>query len=360
MTAAITSTMAKLDGKIDLSLIIPAHNEEGNVELFYTRACECAKKHERSCELIYIDDGSSDDTLASLNRVIEQAKQDEQLVRVISFSRNFGKESAMYAGLEHARGLHCCFIDADMQQDPDTAFEMLKTLESNPDFDCVAAYQEKRRQGFLRSFFSKKFYGTFSSSAKLEVVHNASDFRVFNRSVANALLDMPERFRFSKGLFAWVGFKTLPFAYNAGERHSGKTNWSFASLMRYALEGIFSFSTFPLHLATYAGIIASLAALIYAIFVIVQRLAFGVAVPGYATIVVLVLFLGGLQLLVLGIIGQYIARAYIEGKRRPIYVARKIISSADNLGEHLVSEHPTEKRPIEGSSTDFGERHSNS
>ncbi len=326
--------MTNPDKNIDLSLIIPAHNEEGNVELFYERACKTAKEHKYNCELIFIDDGSTDSTFNALQRVVEQAKQDKQAVRVISFSRNFGKESAMYAGLECARGLNCCFIDADMQQDPNTAFEMLKTLNENSDFDCVAAYQENRHQGALRSFFSKKFYGTFSSSSGLEVVHNASDFRVFNRSVAQALLSMPERFRFSKGLFAWVGFKTLPFAYSADERHSGKTNWSFASLIKYAVDGIFSFSTFPLHLATYAGIIASLAALIYAIFVIVQRIAFGIAVPGYATIVVLVLFLGGLQLLVLGIIGQYIARAYLEGKHRPIYIAREIISSTDNDGEH--------------------------
>ena len=324
------NTVAKLDENIDLSLIIPAHNEQGNVELFYERACECAKAHKLNCELIFVDDGSSDNTLHVLKDIVERAKQEKQPVKVLSFSRNFGKESAMYAGLEHSCGMHYCFIDADMQQDPDTAFEMLELLKKNPNFDCVAAYQENRHQGFLRSFFSKKFYGTFSSSSGLEVVHNASDFRVFKRCVANALLNMPERFRFSKGLFAWAGFKTLPFAYTAAQRHSGKTNWSFRSLMRYGIEGIFSFSTFPLQLATYAGILASLAALIYAIIVIVQRVAFGIAVPGYATIVVLILFLGGLQLLVLGIIGQYIARAYVEGKHRPIYIAREIISWNDN------------------------------
>jgi glycosyltransferase involved in cell wall biosynthesis len=248
-------------------------------------------------------------------------------VRVVSFSRNFGKEAAMYAGLAQASGRHCCFIDADMQQRPETAFAMLAELEKNPGFDCVAACQQNRRQGRVRAWLSRRFYGAFSSSSGMDVVDGASDFRVFTRAVADALLHMPEYFRFSKGLFAWIGFKTLPFAYSPDERLSGTTTWSLPKLVRYAAEGILSFSTSPLRIATFCGGLASFAALVYAIVVAVQRIAFGAEVPGYATIVILILLIGGVQLLVLGIMGEYLARAYIQGKHRPVYIVRETFSS---------------------------------
>ncbi len=320
--------MARPDTSIDLTLVASAYNEQDNVVPFYEAAVSAANAAGKTLEIVFVDDGSADATGQRLREIVGRAGREGRIVRVVSFSRNFGKEAAMYAGLGQAAGRHCCFIDTDLQQRPETAFAMLAELENNPGFDCVAACQENRRQGRVRAWFSRRFYGTFSSSSGLDVVDGASDFRVFSRPVADALLRMPEYFRFSKGLFAWIGFRTLPFAYTPDERHSGTTTWSFSSLMRYAAEGILSFSTFPLRIATFCGGIAALAALVYAVVVAVQRIAFGVDVPGYATTVILILLMGGIQLLVLGIMGEYLARAYIQGKHRPVYIVRETLSSA--------------------------------
>lgn len=319
--------MAQLDNSIDLTLVASAYNEQDNVVPFYEAAVLAADAAGKTLEIVFVDDGSADATGSRLREIVERASREGRIVRVVSFSRNFGKEAAMYAGLGQAGGRCCCFIDTDLQQRPETAFAMLAELEKNPGFDCVAAYQENRRQGRVRAWFSRRFYGTFSSSSGLDVVAGASDFRVFTRPVADALLRMPEYFRFSKGLFAWIGFKTLPFAYTPDERLSGTTTWSFSSLMRYAADGILSFSTFPLRIATVCGSVAALAALVYAIVVAVQRIVFGIEVPGYATIVILILLIGGVQLLVLGIMGEYLARAYIQGKHRPVYIVRETLSS---------------------------------
>ncbi len=319
--------MADSESGIDLTLVASAYNEQDNVEPFYEAAVSAADAAGKSLEIVFVDDGSADATGRRLREVVERAGREGRAVRVVSFSRNFGKEAAMYAGLGQASGRHCCFIDADLQQRPETAFAMLAELEENPGFDCVAAVQENRRQSRVRAWFSRRFYGAFSSSSGLDVVDGASDFRVFTRPVADALLRMPEYFRFSKGLFAWVGFKTLPFAYTPDERLSGTTTWSFSSLVRYAAEGVISFSTFPLRIATLCGGLCAFAALVYAVVVAIQRIAFGVEVPGYATIVILVLLIGGVQLLVLGVMGEYLARAYIQGKHRPVYIVRETLSS---------------------------------
>ncbi len=331
--------MAQSDNNIDLTFVASAYNEQDNVVPFYEAAVAAADAAGKTLEIVFVDDGSSDATDARLREIVERARDAGRIVRVVSFSRNFGKEAAMYAGLGQAAGRCCCFIDTDLQQRPETAFAMLAALEENPGFDCVAACQENRRQSRVRAWFSRRFYGAFSSSSGLDVVAGASDFRVFTRPVADALLRMPEYFRFSKGLFAWIGFKTLPFAYTPDERLSGDTTWSFSSLTRYAVDGILSFSTFPLRIATLCGGVAAFAALVYAIVVAVQRIAFGVEVPGYATTVILILLIGGIQLLVLGIMGEYLARAYIQGKHRPVYIVREMLSSAppDAAGRDAVA-----------------------
>ena len=316
-------------GRPDVSLIVPGYNEGSNIRAFYDATIEAFREFEGTYEIVFIDDGSSDDTYEQMKSVAALADGACTVVAV-SFSRNFGKEAAMLAGLNNATGRCMGFVDADLQQPPKTFLEMYNMLIENPDVDCVAAYQADRRSGWLRNKLSHFFYGTLAKSSNMDVLTDASDFRVFRDYVGKALAEMPEQYRFSKGLFSWIGFKTLPFSYTPEERFSGETSWSFIKLVRYAIDGLLSFTTSPLKLATYLGVITSLVAIVYLIVVVLQRLIYGVDVPGYATIVVLLLFFGGLQLLVLGIMGSYLARSYIEGKRRPVYIERRVVKSTDD------------------------------
>ncbi len=331
----ITAAFCLLSGAqesctMKLSMIIPAYNEEENIRPFYQEALRVFGETNIACELIFIDDGSKDNTYHELQALVEEAQGEPHLtVCAVSFSRNFGKEAALYAGLKRAQGDLIAFIDADLQQEPKTLLEMVHVLESNEDIDCVAACQ-KNREGGITAALSHKFYKVLASSSNMEVVQDASDFRVFRRCVADALLSMGDYQRFSKGLFSWVGFKTYAYPYTPSKRHAGESTWSFWGLWRYAFDGLFSFSVAPLRSITSVGIFISIAAFIYLVVVIVQRLAFGIDVPGYATIVVLILFLGGAQLLALGFIGEYLSRMYIEGKHRPIYIERRFISSENN------------------------------
>ena len=308
-----------------VSFIVPAFNEEGNIEPFFDAvvAALALQLDDVSCEVVFIDDGSSDATFAVMLRILREKSCERARVKAVSFSRNFGKEAALYAGLHHAIGDIVAFVDADMQQPPAVAFEMVQVLRDQPEYDCVAAYQKARRQGWLLAKCSSAFYRVLGSSSNMDVVADASDFRVFRAPVARALMQLPEYHRFSKGLFSWVGFRTLPFPYTPAERLSGKTTWSFPKLVRYALNGVISFTTKPLRIATWLGLLSSLAAVIYFVVVIIQNLAFGIDVPGYTTIVCLILLLGGIQLLVLGIIGEYLARVYVQGKNRPVYIERR-------------------------------------
>lgn len=314
-----------------LSMIVPAYNEEANVRPFYQEALRVFGKTDISCDLIFVDDGSSDNTYSELTDIVEIARESKAFsVQVLSFSRNFGKEAALYAGLEHARGDFIAFIDADLQQEPSTLLEMVRILEGNDDIDCVAACQTSRKKS-LTALLSHKFYQVLASSSNMEVVQDASDFRVFRRCVANALLSMGDYQRFSKGLFSWIGFKTYAYPYTPSARHAGESTWSFWGLLRYAINGLLSFSVAPLRAITSIGVVTSLAAFVYLAVVVVQRLAFGIDVPGYATIVALILLLGGVQLLALGFIGEYLSRSYIEGKHRPIYIERRYLTSDDEI-----------------------------
>lgn len=305
---------------MQLSLIVPCYNEQDNVEAFHD-ACRAAFDGcIASYELIFVNDGSRDDTWARLTALQEKT---DVPIKLIDFSRNFGKEAAMYAGMQRAEGEFVTVIDADLQQPPEKALEMVRFLEANPDFDAVAAYQDARREGRFTALCKKLFYHVIDAACDIPFKADASDFRTLRRGVVQAILSMGEYHRFSKGIFSWVGFRTHYLPYTVQPRHAGKTSWSFIKLCRYAVEGIVSFSTFPLRIATVTGALMAFMSLIYILIVVIKKLAYGIAVPGYATIVVLILFTGGLQMIMLGIIGQYIARIYIQSKQRPIYIARE-------------------------------------
>lgn len=307
---------------VDISLIVPAYNEEENIAPFFKRASEVFADERRECELIFVDDGSCDSTMSELRKLLA-LEQEVFAVRVVSFSRNFGKEAALLAGLERAEGAYVGFIDADLQQLPETMREMIAVLDEHSDIDCVAAYQVDRSRNFVLDGCSRLFYRLLGQTSGMDVPRDASDFRVFRRPVRDALLSTGEYYRFSKGLFSWVGFSTHMVPYKPEERFAGKTSWSFFGLVEYAIDGLLSFSTSPLRVATYAGFLLAFVALLYFVVVLVQRIVWGVDVPGYATIVALILLLGGVQLLVLGIIGEYLARVYMEGKRRPLYIVKE-------------------------------------
>lgn len=310
-----------------LSLIIPCYNEQDNVRAFYDTAKVAFAPKDWSYELIFVDDGSVDATLRELETLYEK---DPGAVRVVSFSRNFGKEAAIFAGLKAAKGDFVGLIDADLQQRPEVMAEMLELLLKEPEYDCVAACQRERKEGGLLRGLKKGFYRVIDRMADVRFQENASDFRVFRREMADAILQIGEYHRFSKGIFAWVGFKTKFIEYDVQERAAGKTKWSLRKLFSYAFEGILSFSTAPLHIATMLGMCSALAAFVYLIVVIIQKLTAGIDVPGYATIVVLLLFLGGLQLMGLGIIGEYIGKIYEQSKNRPIYITRRTLGVKEN------------------------------
>lgn len=309
---------------MELSLIVPCYNEEGNVSLFHAACMEVLAPQVDGLEFVFVDDGSRDQTLANLRQI---AKESPAHVQVVRFSRNFGKEPGIYAGLGAAKGDMCCIIDADMQQRPEVVLEMLAHLRDNPDTDCVAAYQEKRREGTVLSFFKRTFYRLINRMSEVEFVSGASDFRLMRRPMVDAVLSMTEYYRFSKGIFSFVGFTTHYIPYQAEERATGTTKWSFWKLFRYAIEGVISFSTTPLRLTTVLGLLLSSVSFLYLLVVVIQKLFFGIAIAGYATIVTLILLLGGIQLLALGIIGEYLARNYVETKRRPVYIVKEHIDN---------------------------------
>lgn len=311
-----------------LSLIVPCYNEEQNVEAFYARCQEVFPTDQY--EVVFVNDGSKDGTYKKLQKLHEEHDN----ILVVNFSRNFGKESAIYAGLHYASGSYISIIDADLQQDPEIVRNMVNILEEKPDIDVVAAYQEQRHEGKLMGWCKDRFYKFINRLSEVDLRENASDFRTFRASVQKALLDMPEYFRFSKGLFSWVGFETEYIPYEAAERFAGTTKWSFTKLLKYAMEGIISFSTLPLQLATFFGAIVSAIAIIYGIVIIAQTLITGIDVPGYATTIVVVLFLGGVQLLVMGILGEYLAKTYIQGKHRPVYIAKNVLEKKNTKEEN--------------------------
>ena len=302
-----------------LSLVVPCYNEQDNVKAFYDACRQAFAGKIDAYEIVFVNDGSKDDTWKELKALWKQNSN----IKIMNFSRNFGKEAAMYAGLQKAEGQYVTVIDADLQQRPEVVVDMVAFLEANEDYDCVAAYQQERKEGAVLSFFKKIFYKLINSMCEINFRSGASDFRTFRREMVESVLELKEYFRFSKGIFSWVGYNTYFMPYDVQERNAGNTSWSFGKLMKYAVEGIVAFTTAPLNLATWLGGICALLAGVYMLVVIIQKLCFGIAIPGYPTLVVLILFIGGIQMLLLGIIGQYISKIYIEGKRRPIYIAKE-------------------------------------
>lgn len=304
---------------VKLSLIVPCYNEGNNIRAFWNEVQ--SQLSILKYEIVFIDDGSEDNTLEVLKALYNEFTD---IVQIVSFSRNFGKEAAILAGLKHAKGEYVTIIDADLQQNPRYVLEMVSFLDANKKYDMVASYQENRIEGVFMSGIKALFYKIINKICDIEFYKGASDFRTLRHYVVDAILSMPEYYRFSKGIFSWVGFETYYMPYNAEERNAGETKWSFKSLMRYALEGIVSFTTFPLKIGTYLGIALSSGSMIYMLIVFIQKIFFDINIPGYATLIVLILLLGGVQLLILGMIGEYLGRVYIQGKNRPIYIEKEV------------------------------------
>lgn len=310
-----------------LSLIVPCYNEAENIKLFQNAVIQTFSDCDYDYEIIFVDDGSKDSTLLELRDIFNCQKCP---VKVVSFSRNFGKEAAIFAGMKYARGEYISLIDADLQQRPEIVRDMVEILEKKPEYDVVAAYQDRRGEGKFLSFFKKSFYKLINCLSNISLKSDASDFRTFRRCVAKSILSLGEYHRFSKGIFAWVGYNTCYIPYTACERAAGTTKWSFRKLLNYAVDGIIGYSTTPLRIATVLGMLTAAAAAVYLVIVILQKLITGIDVPGYASIIVLILFLGGMQLFCLGIIGEYVGRIFEQSKDRPIYIAKEILDYENN------------------------------
>ena len=306
-----------------LSLVVPCYNEADNVAAFQDATIQAFDGCGYDYEIIFVDDGSRDATMLQLRTLFNEQKCP---VKVVSFSRNFGKEAGIYAGLNQASGEYVTLIDADLQQRPEIARDMVNILDDQPEYDLVAAYQDRRGEGKVLSFFKKSFYRVINYLSDVNLHADASDFRTMRRNVVDSIIDLGEYHRFSKGIFAWIGFNTCYIPYVACERLAGESKWNFRKLMNYAIDGIIGYSTKPLRMATFLGGITAVIAFLYLIIVILEKIISGIDIPGYATIIVLILFLGSMQLFCIGIIGEYVGRTFEQSKHRPIYIPREVLS----------------------------------
>lgn len=301
-----------------LTLVVPTYNEEDSLPLFYEAVKKVAADDLKnvSVEMLFVDDGSSDNSLS----VIRQLRASDERVHYLSFSRNFGKEAAIFAGLQHAKGDYVAVMDADMQDPPELLPEMF-ALVSSGEYDSVGSRRVTRKgEPKIRSFFARRFYRLMSKISSAELVDGARDYQMMNRKVVDAILSMPEYNRFTKGIFGWVGFKKTWLEFENVKRAAGETKWSFWGLVFYALEGIIAFSTAPLVISSVLGIIFCVAAFLAIIFIIVRTLIFGDPTSGWPSMVCIIMLVSGVQLLCIGILGQYVAKTYLETKRRPIYL----------------------------------------
>lgn len=302
-----------------ISIVVPCFNEEKNLDIFYNTIKKTMIEFWDNIELIFINDGSSDNTLYKLE---ELYNKDKNHVRVINFSRNFGKEAALLAGLKKSVGDYVSIIDADLQQNPKYLIEMIEFLDNNKDYDMVAAYQQIRKESKTLTFFKNSFYRLINYISEIEFVKSASDFRTLRRNVVDSIIDLPERCRFSKGIFSWVGFNTHYIEYQVEDRNSGESKWSFFKLFAYAINGIISFSNLPLIISSFTGIILCMIAFIYMLIIVLKTIIFGEAVAGFPTLICVILLVSGLQMFFMGILGQYVARTFTETKNRPIYIVK--------------------------------------
>lgn len=330
-----------------LSIIVPCYNEEPALQLFYDAIQKVAPDLPTELEFIFVDDGSRDGTLQK----IQQLHAQDPRVRFVSFSRNFGKEAALLAGLDHARGDVVVTMDADLQDPPALLPEMYQLIQTG-DYDQVGTRRVTRKgEPPIRSFFARRFYRLINHMSKVELVDGARDYRMMTRPVVDALISMREYNRFSKGLFEFVGFRTKWLEYENIERAAGETKWSFWKLFAYAIEGICAFSTVPLVLAALLGVIFCLIAFIMVIIIIIRTLAFGDPVSGWPSLICVILLLGGLQLLALGIIGQYLAKTYLETKHRPVYIVRLTEDNAASINPTAKSAASAKSTPVKKTSS---------
>lgn len=300
----------------ELSIIVPCHNEQSSLPLFFEAIKGKIADKTKSFEVIFVDDGSSDDTLALLKVLKSKSKY---CIKIISFSRNFGKEAAMMAGIDASEGKAVTFLDCDLQDPPELLGEMLEKWRSGTDV-VLAKRTDRSTDSFLKRFFANAFYKIHNQLSEVPIYENVGDYKLLDRKVIEVLKQMPERTRFLKGLTAWVGFKTDYVEYKRPERAAGNTKFTFWKLWNYAIEGITSFSTVPLRIWTYIGSFITLIAFLKGMAIISRTLIYGIDVPGYASLITAIMFFGGVQLLTLGILGEYIGRIYVETKRRPLYV----------------------------------------
>ena len=300
--------------KIDI--IVPCYNEEEVIRKFLEVISDKLKG--RTWEIIFVDDGSKDKTL----EIIKELAKINENIKYLSFSRNFGKEAAIYAGLEHSTGDYVILMDADLQDPPELINEMLEEVKNG--YDIVATRRVTRKgEPILRTIGARTFYKFINKISKVEVVDGARDFRLMRREVVDALLELKEYNRFSKGLFSWVGFETKWIEFENIERYDGESSWSFWGLVKYSIEGIISFTSAPLHIATFFGIMLSIAAFIAIIYIIIRTLLYGDPVSGWPSLATIILFIGGIQLFCIGILGQYLAKVFTESKKRPIYILKE-------------------------------------
>ncbi len=304
-----------------LSVVVPCYNEEAVLPVFYQEVTKIATQMEKEVEFefVFVDDGSSDGTLAEIEKLAASDKR----VRFVSFSRNFGKEAGLLAGLEYAKGDFVATMDADLQ-DPPSLLPRMYDYVRDGEYDCVGTRRVNRAgEPPIRSFFARIFYKLINKMSKIEMVDGARDFRLMSRQMVNAIISMPEYNRYSKGLFSFVGFKTKWLEYENVQRAAGETHWSFWKLFVYAIDGICAFSTVPLVVAAVLGLVFCLVAFIMVIIIVVKTIIYGDPVGGWPSMICVVLMMGGLQLLALGVIGEYLAKMYLETKRRPVYIVRK-------------------------------------
>lgn len=306
-----------------LSVVVPCYNEEENVPYFYDELMKNAPFFEREnleLELLYIDDGSTDNTVEEVKKL--KAKDDR--IRLVSFSRNFGKEAGIFAGLEKSRGDYVVVMDSDLQDPPSLLPEMFEYIKQG--YDSVATRRVSRKgEPMIRSFFARRFYSIMRKISKTEIVDGARDFRLMTRQLVEAVLSLTEYNRFTKGIFGWVGFRTKWLEYENVERVKGETKWSFWGLLMYSFEGITAFSTLPLSIAAVMGVAFCVLAFLLILFIIARTLIFGDPVSGWPSMMCFISLIGGVQLFCLGIVGQYLAKTYVEVKKRPIYIVKEEI-----------------------------------
>lgn len=310
--------MSLCSNSVEISIIVPLYNESDSIEHLFARLTPVLKRLNTNYEIICINDGSQDDTLPKLIKFSQQ----DSAIKVVNLSRNFGKEIALTAGIDYANGAAVIPIDADLQDPPELIAQLITKWREG--YDVVYATRRSRQgESWIKRTSAKAFYQTIGKMSRVPIPGNTGDFRLLDRRVVEALKKLPERTRFMKGLFAWVGYKQTSVLFDREPRQSGKTTWNYWKLWNFALDGIISFSFLPLKVWSYIGVTISFISLLYALMLVIRTLIFGVDVPGYASLMVAILFLGGIQLITLGVLGEYLGRVYEEVKGRPLYFVRE-------------------------------------